>query len=130
MALCDILQQQRSQLEASLAAVEAAIAMATSASVIQSLRLQRLRLDAQISHLDTLINQNCVGMPVALAISGVEARVGPAADREIVKLNKELASAVRALASKTVSHNQAVLKSLGLPSQSKKQRKPPRKRAR
>jgi len=110
MAMCDDLKQQQTILASNLAAVDNAIDQTTDAGTLQNLRSQQAQLRGQLSHVETLINQNC-GVAVSVAaIAGT-----PAATRQLVKARKEHHAALTALTTKSVALAGATLRRHKLP---------------
>ena len=120
MPLCNDLRQQKSNLQASLNAVNAAIGQTTSASQLQALRIQQANLRAQLSHVGTLINQNCAAGMAALMAPAV---AKPALVAVRTKAHKDLLKAVKNFTTASIAHNQAVIKALGLPGPKKAAKK-------
>jgi hypothetical protein len=123
MALCDDLKQQRSTLQTNLDAVDAAIDATTSASQLQTLRVQQAQLRAQVSHVDALINQNCLAAAASSAggfgfagSAGPKPAAQPAAkpSAAFVKAQKEHRTALKALTATSIALTNEMLKSHSL----------------
>ena len=92
--------------------MDAAIAVTTSASQLDKLGTQQANLRAQLSHVGTLINQNCgAGLAALMAPPAPK----PAMASARVKAHKDLLAAVKTFTTASIAHNQAVIKALGLP---------------
>lgn len=119
MALCDDLAQQKSTLEANLAAVDAAIDQTTNAGELAALRRQQAQLRAQISHVDALIDQNCSG---GTQLRGAAPPLASSDVRAVAVVRKEHHKALKTLTATTLSLSKAGLKAHRLPTAPKKKR--------
>lgn len=110
MSMCSDLEQQKSTLQSNLAAVENEIDNTSDPKRLQELRAEEAQLHSQISHVDTLINQNCsaVRRSAALALPGSK----PAAESpQLKKARKDYYAALKLLTAKSLALSKAILKS-------------------